>query len=75
MIVKELVDQKRSIDDRILGCIESDIVAVKVAAENMAECATDIKGQGYACFMQSRESFMETVEKLHEHILRSLNAA
>lgn len=72
-MVKELVDQRKGIEHKILSCIESDIIAVKIAAENMVECATDIKGQGYSCFMQSRETFMETVEKLHDHILRSLN--
>lgn len=72
-MVTELIDQRKSINDKILGCLESDIVAVKIAAESMAECATDIKGQGYASFMQSREAFMDTVEKLHEHIIRSLN--
>lgn len=67
--VKELIDQKKGIDCKILGCIESDIIALKIAAENMVECATNIKGQGYISFIQSREAFMETVEKLHESIL------
>lgn len=67
--VQELIDQKKNINCKILGCIENDIVALKIAAENMVECATNIKGQGYVSFIQSRETFMEIVEKLHESII------
>jgi len=30
----------------------------------MAECATNIKGQGYSAFINSRENFLEKIDRI-----------
>ena len=40
-----------------------DTQNLKDLAENMAECATNIQGQGYASFIASRENFLSELEK------------
>jgi hypothetical protein len=34
----------------------------------MTECATNIRGQGFSVFLQSRESFMQEIMELHDRL-------
>ena len=43
--------------------VSKDTQNLKDLAENMAECATNIQGQGYASFIASRENFLSELEK------------
>lgn len=45
--------------------LDRDHSLIKQLAEDMAEAATNIQGQGLQSFLQSRALFLDTVDKLH----------
>lgn len=68
MNLVELVQKRQNVNCDIIDCIKDQITNIKLSAENMIECATNIKGQGYSLFMQSREDFLEKIDSLKEQI-------
>ena len=68
MLLKDLIQKRQSITCDIIQCIQDQVTGIKVSAEHMIECATNIKGQGYSTFMSSREEFLSKIEGLSEQL-------
>ena len=64
MSLKELLVKRETLQGEIVTCLEDELSDIKSAADNMVECATNMKGQGYSSFIASREEFLGKVEKL-----------
>ena len=73
-MLDELLQQKEVINLAILKSLEERVLSIRTAAENMVECATNIKGQGYITFIQSRDDFLNRVEHLQEELTKSSDA-
>lgn len=63
-MLQQLIKERQELNCSILSILEAEVTAIKIAADNMAECATNIKGQGYSMFIRSREDLMEKIDKL-----------
>ena len=68
MILKNLVQQRHNINCDIIECLQDDIRNIKILAETMVECATNIKGQGYSTFISAREDFLSSIDSLYQQI-------
>lgn len=68
MCLLELLKQRQVLQCSILKELDDEVVGIKVAAEYMVECATNIKGQGYSNFMSAREDFITKIDKLHDQL-------
>lgn len=68
MELQELVQKRQDICCDIINCLQEQITNIKVSAEEMIECATNIKGQGYSMFMRSREQFLEQIDALQRQV-------
>lgn len=66
MTVHELKHQRDLINTKILTYMKQDAVLLKSLADNMAECATNIQGQGYANFVNARETFLSEVDRIQK---------
>jgi hypothetical protein len=66
--MKSLIRQKEEIDKNILMYLEEEVLNIKLSAEDMVECATNMRGQGYTTFLVSRERFIKNVDKLSSEI-------
>lgn len=64
MILTELLQKRRDLNSSIVGCLRDDIIDIRVTAEHMVECATNIRGHGYSEFIHTREEFIEKIDKL-----------
>jgi hypothetical protein len=73
MEISELIQQRQNINSNICKCLISQLADIKVSAENMCECATDIRGQGYSTFLQSREDFICKINDLQQQLQMSAN--
>jgi hypothetical protein len=68
MRLQELVQQRANLNCAILQELQDDIRNIKLLGENMVECATNIKGQGYSSFMAARETFISKIDDLHSQL-------
>lgn len=66
MCLQELMIQRDSIYVQLLNQINDDSANLMVLADNMAECATNMQGQGYLTFIAARENFLREVSRLRE---------
>lgn len=66
MGVSELKEKQLQLQKDMLKQIREDSLLVKRLADNMAECATNIHGQGYSAFLDARETFLSELDKLYE---------
>ena len=60
----QLTKQQQNIKNEMLLKLRSDTCMLKQLADEMAECATNIQGQGYVVILQSREKFLSELDRL-----------
>ena len=63
---QKLKTQRDTINNLIIDKLEQDKVHLKIMADNMAEAATNIQGQGYGSFVNARESFLSEIDRVVE---------
>lgn len=63
---EQLRTQRDMITNQIIDRLYEDKVHLKIMADNMAEAATNIQGQGYGAFVNARETFLSEVDRLVE---------
>ena len=68
MGLQELVTKRVTAQNDLCCYVHDALYRIKVLADNMAESATDIRGQGYISFVTSRSEFLDEVDRLHEEI-------
>ena len=59
--LQNLIKQRSDILNNMILQLDRDTADLAVKAENMAECATNIKGQGYCSFITAREEFLNAL--------------
>lgn len=67
MCLQELMKKRYDIHNQLVLQVHKDTDELAQMAENMAECATNIKGQGYISFIQARDNFMKQLNKFREN--------
>ena len=67
MCLQELINKRYDIHLQLIEQMKLDTTMLAVKAENMAECATNIKGQGYSSFMAARDDFMKYLEEFRKN--------
>lgn len=66
MGLQKLRQQRNSINEQILAYLKQDSILLKTLADSMAEAATNIQGQGYANFVNARETFLSEVDRIQK---------
>ena len=66
MEIKDLQEQHKNIRREMRRKIADDTIRLKKLADQLAESATNIQGQGYMEFVRSREVFLSEIDKLSE---------
>jgi hypothetical protein len=66
MEMKSIRQQQASIREQLLSKLLNDNLKVKQLADDMAESATNIHGQGYSLFVHSREQFFSELDRLRD---------
>jgi hypothetical protein len=66
MNIEKLVSIREQYRALLFDKIKSDRTLIRELAENMAECATNIHGQGYQAFIASREVFIDTLNRFEK---------
>ena len=66
MTMQQLMADQKAFTQRLCEQMKKDHTTVKQLAEDMAECATNIRGQGYSAFMDARNRFLTQIEKMHD---------
>ena len=61
-----LKQQRDDINRQFLTKMYKDNVHMKILADNMAEAATNIQGQGYAAFVNARETFLNEMDRISD---------
>ena len=74
MTLQEMIQKRQDITCDILKCLQKEVTEIKVSAEYMIECATNIKGQGYSTFISSRQDFLDRIDNLSSELLESSNS-
>lgn len=64
--MESLKTQQDQIKRHLISKITNDISMIKNLADDMAESATNIQGQGYLMFVQSREKFLSELDRVTE---------
>lgn len=62
--VQELVTRQNEFDAILTKKIHDDTEMIMQLADNLAESATMIHGQGYGVFMHAREEFFTTLKEI-----------
>jgi hypothetical protein len=65
-ILENLKTQRNDINAQFLKTMCNDSKNLKILADNMAEAATNIQGQGYGAFVNAREAFLTEVDRILE---------
>jgi hypothetical protein len=60
----ELKQQRDEIRNKVLSKLNDDKILLRVLADNMAEAATHIRGQGYTNFLNARETFLFEIDRI-----------
>lgn len=68
MDLETLVNERNIAYRKICEYVSEQIGLVMMSGEHMAECATNIKGQGYSQFISSREAFLDQARSLQKEI-------
>ena len=68
MCLLHLVEARNDIQGRICQYLSNELTNLMVFGENMAECATNISGHGYAAFISARDTFLHECRRLQEEI-------
>ena len=67
MGLQDLLNQRYSIHMQLVKQLREDTDLLATKAETMAECATNIKGQGYSSFMTARDDFIKYLNDFREN--------
>ena len=62
--ITDLKRQRDEITNHFLAKLREDKVLIRTLADNMAEAATYIQGQGYTNFLNARENFLNEIERI-----------
>lgn len=73
MKLQELIQQKDNLNYNMLNYLIEQITSIQISAENMTECATNIKGQGYISFIDSRNLFLSKIDNIKDEIRSIIN--
>lgn len=68
MCLVHLVEARNNIQNQICSYLMQELTNLMVIGENMAECATNIQGQGYSAFILSRDTFLKECGRLQDEI-------
>lgn len=63
---EHLRTQRDTINNQIIDKLYDDKIHIKLMADDMAEAATNIQGQGYLSFVNAREKFLSEVDRIVE---------
>lgn len=66
MCLKQLIDQHDKLREQLLLQINRDASRLCDLADTMAECATNVQGQGYSAFINARKDFMDEIDKFKD---------
>lgn len=64
--IENLHEQQKIIRRKMRRKIINDAARLKQLADDLAECATNIQGQGYMEFVRCREVFLSEIDKMSE---------
>jgi superoxide dismutase len=67
-MITTLIEKRNDVSNDLHHCIVEQFDMVKQSAENMAECATNIRGHGYTVFIESREDFLRKIDSLQQYL-------
>ena len=64
MCLTQLKKAQLKVNEGLIEHFKQDNADIKELAENMAECATNIHGQGYSAFVLARDSFLKKLDTM-----------
>ncbi len=64
MCIDNLIEQRTKINNLIIKKINDDKNRLRELADNMAESATNMHGQGYGAFIVSRDLFLSELDNI-----------
>lgn len=64
-MVAELIKQKKEINEKIVIRMKEDTEVLKKLADDMAEAATTLHGQGYMRFIDARTIFLNEMDRIY----------
>lgn len=64
MTLTQLKKEQMKINNGFIEQIRGDTIVLRTLADNMAECATNIRGQGYTTFLSSRDTFLKSLDNM-----------
>ena len=73
-MLSNLFEQKQILNLAILKSLLDEVVCIRLAAEDMVECATNIKGQGYTSFINSREEFLKKIDHFEKELTKNVDS-
>lgn len=62
--LEKLCEEQNLIEQKFNERVREDNFYIRSLADNMAEAATNIQGQGYAAFVAAREQFLREMDRL-----------
>lgn len=68
MSLFHLIEARNDIQRRICDYLSNELSNLMAFGESMAECATNINGQGYALFIGARDTFLHECRRLQDEI-------
>lgn len=63
-----LLQKLNTLNGELHDYVMLEFINIKICAENMAECATNMKGHGYAVFMAARNEFFAKIDALQKYL-------
>jgi len=64
MTLTQLKHEQTKINECLIKQFREDNELIRTMAEHMAECATNIQGQGYTTFIYSRDIFLKKLDTM-----------
>lgn len=68
MELNTMLKKRYDLNCMILKTLNEQLLIIKVLAEDMIEKATNIRGQGYPLFINSRDTFFDKIDSLEKQI-------
>jgi superoxide dismutase len=75
MFLQDLIKQQNTLHAKIVDQIENDTQTLQTLADNMAECASNMQGQGYSSFINARENFLSELQRIKGNYLSFVNTS
>lgn len=66
MKIQELQEQQKAMRKEMRRKVADDAIRLKQLADDLAECATSIQGQGYMNFVRCREVFLAEIDRMSD---------